>query len=145
MIENSVNDEMLYPWSTPRQINYFKVYGIVRNKLTDEVNRTTFYICCKKSEKWLSQNLSFRMSVPLPVEYFEFTWELEPTQDSDRINFHYITTRQEWERISYQYVCLSVISHHWKIDYIKKFTNLVKKIVTFITNRIFINRTIIKV
>lgn len=132
------------PYSNPRPYRYFKVFFTVRNKITDEVVSMPFYISSKNTLKWLTSIMSYRSFLPLPTDNFQFTWKVYEVSDSDDIVFHHISSREEWERVSVKYVLTVVLAHHWKIDYIKKITNLLKKIITFWKNRLFIDVETIK-
>lgn len=127
------------PYSVPRAYKFYQVNFKVRNKLTDEVIGMPFYISTKFTIKWLESIMHGSYYLPLPTENFEFSWTLREVQDNDRIVFHHIRTKEEWEHTSVKYVLTVVLSHHWRIDYIKKIKKIFKNIVTFLKYHLFID------
>lgn len=128
------------PWSTPRAYHFYKVVFTVIKKETDEQISMPFFISAKRSYQWLEGIMHGRYYLPLPSQWFRFEWKLYEVEDRDDIVFHHITTKEQWERVSIEYVLATALSRTWREPLSKKITKILKKIQTFLANRLFIYR-----
>lgn len=130
----------LNPYQNSAPYHYFKVRFTVYNTLTDEECSMPFYISAKRSLKWLESIMTGRSFIRLPRSAFSYSWKIQEIEDCADIIFHHITTREKWEEVSTEYLLTTVLTHRWKISYMKKFKKFIKKVRTFLSNHIFIYR-----
>lgn len=89
--------------TNPRPYHFFKVKFTVYNKTTCQYGSRVYYISSKNSYKWLQTTMRGFGYYPLPGTYFSYSWDIEEVEDSDDIVFHHITTKENWERLTYMY------------------------------------------
>lgn len=129
----------------PRPYNYFKVKFTVYNKITCSSSSQYFYISSKNTLKWLTAQVPYAFKYPLPRDYFNYEYQFQEVADDDRITFHHITTKEDWERTATKYFLTVCALSRWRVSPLKKIEKILKKIGTFLSNQLFINVTTVKV